>query len=118
MQTSNHDVIRQKIAKIEKQLASLKVQQAQAEATLSSLKEQLAITAEPTAPQSDSAAAAALDTQGKSGPVPSSLPRSGRCVSQTVAEPEVGQERILACLCQRLGSWGMRKAEGEMWRMP
>ncbi len=65
MQTSNKDVIRQKIAKVEKQLASLKAQQAQAEATLKSLKNQLAITAEQTAPQLNSATSAVLTPEEK-----------------------------------------------------
>ena len=39
MRTSRLDIKRQKIAKLDKQLDSLKVQQAQAEATLSSLNE-------------------------------------------------------------------------------
>jgi hypothetical protein len=65
MQTSNQDVIRQKIAKVEKQLASLKAQQAQTEATLKSLKNQLAKTAERTAPQSSSATSAVLTPEEK-----------------------------------------------------
>jgi hypothetical protein len=65
MQTSNQDVIRQRIAKVEEQLASLKVQQAQAEATLKSLKDQLAKIVEQTAPQSSSVTIAALTPEEK-----------------------------------------------------
>jgi hypothetical protein len=65
MQASNRDVILQKIAKVEKQLASLKVKQAQAEATLNSLKDQLAKTAGQTAPQSSSATVTALTPEDK-----------------------------------------------------
>ena len=65
MQTFNQDVIRQRIAKVEKQLASLKLQQAQAEATLKSLRDQLAKIAEQAAPQSSSATTAALTPEKK-----------------------------------------------------
>ena len=65
MQASNRDTILQKIAKVEKQLASLKAQQAQAKATLNSLKEQLAKTADETELRSSSGTATALTPEEK-----------------------------------------------------
>ncbi len=65
MQASNRDTILQKIAKVEKQLASLKAQQAQAEATLNSLKEQLTKTTDKTVLRSSSVTATALTPEEK-----------------------------------------------------
>lgn len=65
MQISNRGTILREIAKVEKQLASLKAQQAQAEATLNALNAQLAKTANQSASRPSSSPAPALSPEQK-----------------------------------------------------